>query len=326
MPVVQVGLQIVKAFANGRAGINDRTQHPQFYCTYFEYICCIPRSLPQFPFLHWTPTIDDCPLASARAAGIPLRYLKPEFRKVFEDYRIHYSRRCRAWLEDHPENTDLVTLDTHMSRCLSKLINTGMTFKELVFSVAEFQRSCLDVHAYLDFHMVYLKRSMDTVWPVNPNLMGAFTQDFNTAYDLHQRGIPVWYLRPSFRILPDMNVGAHHPFDPVDCILNDFAEGGVIDPYPVLRTCYPGTLLQCCFQRTGLAILDLISPSTVEQDITTLTLENGVTFSIEPSVANARAIGADAVSGGAVEQGSERLREQPYSHSRVRAGDKRWID
>ncbi|KAJ3504697.1 hypothetical protein NMY22_g17839 [Coprinellus aureogranulatus] len=43
-------------------------------------------------------------------------------------------------------------------------------------------------------------------------------------------------------------------------------------------------------------------------------------------VANARAIGADTASGGAIEQGSERLREQPYSHSRVRAGDKRWID
>ncbi|KAJ3519912.1 hypothetical protein NMY22_g12985 [Coprinellus aureogranulatus] len=43
-------------------------------------------------------------------------------------------------------------------------------------------------------------------------------------------------------------------------------------------------------------------------------------------VANTRAVGADTASGGVVEQGSEWLREQPYSRSRVRAGDKQWID
>ncbi|TEB27668.1 hypothetical protein FA13DRAFT_1712384 [Coprinellus micaceus] len=147
----------------------------------------------------------------------------------------------------------------------------GMTFKEIIASVSKFQCACFNIHGFLDFNIIYKNWSDSRVWWVNPNLMGTFTEDFDTADKLHRRGIPVWFLRPSFCILPNMNVGAHHPFDPLDCVINDFAQDGVLDPSP-------------SFEPARLHVgLNLASPSSVAQNATEIIIKGNVSVDVAPT-------------------------------------------
>jgi hypothetical protein len=276
-PTPVLGIHKLKAYADGRFGMDDRTQHPQFFCTFFEYICCIPRELPEdLAYLRWTPTIDDCPTISERISPFPMRRLKPYFLTIFTTYRCEYSKRARDWIANYPKDTLVSSLDLHLTQALSRLVNMGMTLKEIIFTVAELQRTCLDIHAFIDFKGVYLRRSVDEPHEVNPNLMGAFTQNFNTAYELFMRGIPVWYIRPSFRIAPDMNVRKHCDFEQPACVLDNWSG----EDFPVLCEGYSGTVFQRHQQRIGMNILDLANPASIASNVSDISIAPNVTVSL----------------------------------------------
>jgi hypothetical protein len=95
--------------------------------------------------------------------------------------------------------------------------------------------------------------------------MGAFTVKVAVAQQLHAMGIPVWLIRPSFRILPTMNVGGPSLQQHCDTVvLRHFADGlGKPDPYPVLTVGPPSAELYRWMQRIGCAIMDV-------QDVTAI--------------------------------------------------------
>ncbi|EDQ98933.1 uncharacterized protein LACBIDRAFT_335525 [Laccaria bicolor S238N-H82] len=109
---------------------------------------------------------------------------------------------------------------------------------------------------------------METYEP-NQKLMGAFTEKFAVAQQFHAMGILVWLIRPSFRILPTMNINVYSPQQHDDAIvLWPFSDGwGKPDPYPVLVVGPPSTELYRWMQHISYGIMDL-------QDVTLISRQD----------------------------------------------------
>ncbi|EAU85690.2 hypothetical protein CC1G_12626 [Coprinopsis cinerea okayama7 len=81
-----------------------------------------------------------------------------------------------------------------------------MTYAEIIFTVAKFQHTCLNIHAIITFVTVFWPRVLDPSgkkYPVDHSILGAFTKHLSVMDDLHRAGIPAWYIRPSSRIPSD---------------------------------------------------------------------------------------------------------------------------
>ena len=268
IPTAPIGIRTLQARADGRFGLDDRTLHPQMYVRGFEYICCIPKRDHSRRMLWWTPTLADCPIVSNCPFSITIRVLKPKLLQGYKELRDKYvgligKRSDRSALSG--------LLVTTMCQTLDKLQSIGMTYKEILLAVAEFQRAVLDIHAWIDFVDVYQPRLRPgpngelEKHDANQDLMGAFTEKVAVAQHLHSMGISVWLIQPSFRILPTMNVNMpslqRHSDD---IVLHHFADGlGNPDPYPVLTVGPPSTELYRWTQRVGCAIMDV-------QDVTAI--------------------------------------------------------
>lgn len=269
IPTAPIGIRHIQAKADGRFGLDDRTLHPQMYVKGFEYICCIPIRDQSRHMLWWTPTLDDCPMVPNSPFSVIIRVLKPELLKGYKDLRDKYVGLIGK--REGRDRSPLVgLLVTAMCQALDRLRSFGMTYKEILLAVAEFQRAVLDIHAWIDFVDVYQPRLFPgpngvVKFEANQNLMGAITEKVQVAQQLHSMGIPVWLIRPSFRILPTMNVNVQSTQIHCDkIVLNHFKNGmGELDPYPVLATGPPSTELYRWTQRIGCAIMDL-------QDVTAI--------------------------------------------------------
>ena len=159
--------------------------------------------------LWWTPTLADCPIVSNCPFSITIRVLKPKLLQGYKELRDKYV----GLIGKHSDRSALSgLLVTTMCQTLDKLQSIGMTYKEILLAVAEFQRAVLDIHAWIDFVDVYQPRLRPgpngelEKHDANQDLMGAFTEKVAVAQQLHSMGIPVWLIQPSFRILPTMNV------------------------------------------------------------------------------------------------------------------------
>lgn len=263
IPTATIGVRQLQARADGHFGLDDRTLHPQMYVRGFEYICCIPKRDESRRMLWWTPTLADCPMVPNSPFSIIIRVLKPSLLQGYKELRDKYVGLIgkREGRERSPLAGLLVTT---MCQCLDKLRSFGMTYKEIVLAVAEFQQAVLDIHAWIDYVDVYqpcLYPGPDGVVKHEPNqnLMGAFTENVAIAQQLHAMGIPVWLIRPSFRILPTMNVNMYSLQQHDDQIVfRHFADGaGNQDPYPMLAVGPPSTELYRWMQRIGCAIMDV---------------------------------------------------------------------
>lgn len=269
VPTAPIGIRQLQARADGRFGLDDRTLHPQMYVLGFEYICCIPRKDESRRMLWWTPTLADCPVVPNSPFSITIRVLKPKLLQGYKELRDKYVGLIGK-REGRDRSPLAGLLVTTMCQCLDKLRSIGMTYKEILLAVAEFQRAVLDIHAWIDFIEVYQPRLFPgpegvVKYDPNPNLMGAFTENVAIAQQLYNMGIPVWLIRPSFRILPTMNVNMFSPQRHGDeIVLRHFADGaGNEDPYPILAVGPPSTELYRWMQRIGCAIMDV-------QDVTAI--------------------------------------------------------
>lgn len=269
IPTAPIGVRQIQARADGRFGLDDRTLHPQMYVRGFEYICCIPKRDESRRMLWWTPTMADCPAVPNCPFSIAIRVLKPNLLQGYKEVRDKYVGLIGK--REGPHRSPLAgLLVTTMCQCLDKLRSFGMTYKEILLAVAEFQRAVLDIHAWIDYVDVYQPRLYPgpngiVKYDPNQNLMGAFTEKVAVAQQLHAMGIPVWLIRPCFRILPTMNVGGPSMQQHCDTVvLHHFADGlGNPDPYPVLTAGPPSTELYRWTQRIGCAIMDV-------QDVTAI--------------------------------------------------------
>ena len=157
IPTAPIGIRHIQAKADGRFGLDDRTLHPQMYVQSFEYICCIPRRDESRHMLWWTPTLDDCPMVHNSPFSVTIRVLKPNLLNGYKDLRDKYVGLI-AKREGRDRSPLAGLLVTAMCQALDRLRSFGMTYKEILLAVAEFQRAVLDIHAWINFIEVYQPR------------------------------------------------------------------------------------------------------------------------------------------------------------------------
>ncbi|KAH6874805.1 hypothetical protein BKA70DRAFT_1128845 [Coprinopsis sp. MPI-PUGE-AT-0042] len=149
-----------------------------------------------------------------------------------------------------------------MCQTLERLC-TGLLFKDIIWTVAEFRRTCLDIHGWLNYVTVYYPRQFDfsKTYPVDKSVMGAFTFSDQIASQCLKMGVPVYLIRPNFLISPITNVAqdAERTFMKAksNVVTDDYEEDGVLSPYPDLFHGLPGVEQQKALQRIGCQVLDL---------------------------------------------------------------------
>ena len=152
--------------------------------------------------LWWTPTLDNCPMVPNLPFSVTIHVLKPELLNGYKDLCDKYVGLIRKHegCDCSPLTRLLVTA---MCQALDRLRSFGMTYKEILLAVTEFQRAVLDIHTWIDFVKVYQlhlfpEHNGVVKYKANQNLMGTFTEKVQVAQQLHAMGIPMWLIRPSF--------------------------------------------------------------------------------------------------------------------------------
>ncbi|KAJ3514162.1 hypothetical protein NMY22_g14833 [Coprinellus aureogranulatus] len=209
VPKPPMGFQIVMALADGRYGINDRGRHPQFVSKGYEWAPCIPRKCKELEFLWWTPKPEDSVPIKSTAIVVSLRVLKKEHLKKLEEHLHSASELAFSTLEKNPKATLLSSLITSAKHCFERLDCYGLVITDILVTVADFQRSCLDIRGIVLFITVFYPRSLpltreesEKIWPVDMTIMGGFTHSLKEAQALHGMGIPSWCVRPQFMFNP----------------------------------------------------------------------------------------------------------------------------
>ncbi|TEB22293.1 hypothetical protein FA13DRAFT_1572683, partial [Coprinellus micaceus] len=73
-----------------------------------------------------------------------------------------------------------------------------LTHVDILVTVGDFQRSCLNIHGIIGYMVIFYPRSypltieQTTTWPCDNTIMGGFTQSREEAQFLHSISIPVW--------------------------------------------------------------------------------------------------------------------------------------
>lgn len=251
IPKVLLGPRSLHAYKDGRFGLHDRTLHPQYHADEYEYMTCIRRR-PLDPehslqLMWWTPTLQDFELLDGMAFSVDIGVLSKKMIRVFRSHRDRYLKASRESQQGKGVSPLLCLLESRVCNCFTKVAGFGMTWKELVFAVAELQRACLDMEAYLDYHLKFKPRiGGQKPAPADEGVMGAFTEKLDVAHSLYMMGIPVWLLRPTFRVVaPKTTI--------ISVVKEELLEGMVLDewedefgnvrPYPMIYDGPPGAAM-----------------------------------------------------------------------------------
>ncbi|RXW19434.1 hypothetical protein EST38_g6422 [Candolleomyces aberdarensis] len=257
IPTPPFGQREVRAREDGRYGLDDRMLHPQFVCKNFQWMSCP----------------DDAPPIEGTVILTDVRTLKQEYLDELRKQQTESCALAFKSLARHPENTLLSSLATHTQQCLERP-TFGLSLCELRNTIGDFQRSCLDIRAFVTYLDTFYPRHLSAspedllrIHPVNTTIMGGFTHSFTNVQLMHQIGIPAWWIRPSIHIrLQDVRVrsDALCKNTVVDerVTMKDFYELG--SDIPAFQNVYvgpPGTRLQTQTQRLGCRVVNMVEPS-----------------------------------------------------------------
>ncbi|TFK36624.1 hypothetical protein BDQ12DRAFT_725084 [Crucibulum laeve] len=267
------GIQRVQPRTNGHLGLDNQTITPQLYTQNFKYTCCIlkwPDNLNHPLWILWTTVrLTNTLMVEGVALDLEMWVLKPDFLETLrcvQDALVMRPTEYKtvAGRQSNGGNILAATID-HLFSCLSMM---GMTWKELVLAMAEFQRSCLDIKGWFHFMVKYWPHLMGPFCDeeIANDVMGAFTQDVVVLQELHKMWIPCWYIQPSFCLLDHTAIGDHQYIDKLPCtvMINQFTDSlGNPDPYPIL---WEGLLCTEMWEQTqclGCQMKNLTKPSAI---------------------------------------------------------------
>lgn len=256
-----VGVRQLQRKRDGHWGLDDPSRWPQFYSSEFQHHPFIPRFSKALSRLFWEPTRDDCLIIPGHgSSGILILHpdIVKELRVLCDSYRQ------QVWDALETRHDDLPALwVTDMYETLDRL-SMGLYFRNIVKDVADLQRTCLDIHGWLNLVNTFLPRTMrrsaqaEDKYEVDKSVMGAFTLDISVAQRLYRIGVPVYLLRPSTAIPANMNIKTTSPTVPRLTSMSDESPAVVLDdystpqgPYPfeIYRSSPPGTGVQRALQR-----------------------------------------------------------------------------
>jgi hypothetical protein len=156
--------------------------------------------------------------------------------------RLQKYQELRRWI---PKNA--LVMDFSMKSTLTRLCDCPMTFRDVVTQFADFQRTCLDLKAVIDYIATYELRLQTSEPPparADMSIMGAFTSNLEVASKMFKCGIPVWLVRTREQLPPNMKIKriVSYTPPPQDIITDDWhdEQTGLDNAFPCLHYGFGG--------------------------------------------------------------------------------------
>jgi hypothetical protein len=173
--------------------------------------------------------------------------------------RLQKYQELRRWI---PKNA--LVMDFSMKSTLTRLRDCPMTFRDVVTQFADFQRTCLDLKAVIDYIGTYELRLQTSESPptcADMSIMGAFTSNLEVASKMFQCGIPVWLVRTREQLPPNIKIKriVSYTPPPSDIVTDDWhdEQTGLSNPFPSLHYGFGGADRHDKTRLLGSAMFDI---------------------------------------------------------------------
>ncbi|KAG2109832.1 uncharacterized protein F5147DRAFT_575206 [Suillus discolor] len=232
--------EVLQARADGRFGVIDCFQWPQAYDDAFCHAVCIPRK-EAFPFphpLHWawfTPTQND--LKSIPGNSFPVGTLASDKVNGLQSLSKLADQQLHDYRKAQPDRGQIIySCLLSLQHAVACLKSHPLTFRDLLIFVTDAQRLFLDIYSYIDWML--LAQPLTTLGlchEAHGEWMGTFVQSSDVCERLFCAGVPIWYVRASIYIPPNMKV-----IEPVlltrpdHIVISMYAEGRKVCPFEVI--------------------------------------------------------------------------------------------
>ncbi|KAJ7235745.1 hypothetical protein B0H12DRAFT_1076019 [Mycena haematopus] len=194
---------------DSRYGTDDFILWPQRFSTRYCHLSVVRTkagATPSTEIMWWDPAVEDF------TTGNNDRTITGQFghltdtrldalSKAIDDLRLDYDAYVAEATENktaHAIPSFLRTLMYSLRAALERLRLVPSTFEQAVLAVRNLQRSFLETDAIIEYMRVYKPRMEAATGDApraNVTLMGAYTGNPREAQQLHQAGIPYWYIR-----------------------------------------------------------------------------------------------------------------------------------
>ncbi|TEB31106.1 hypothetical protein FA13DRAFT_1709947 [Coprinellus micaceus] len=217
----------------------------------------------KFPGLWWQPTEDDSVVLQSGIIITTRRYLKKDAYLLLEAKLHRASDMAFFTLAQYLKATLLGSLVTHAKQCLERLEAYGLTHVDILVTVGDFQRSCLDFMA-LSATWLYTTLGL-TPSPQTKMLLGpATTPSWAVSLRAGKK------LSSSTRSASQSGGFAPNGsqcftlFASEDAVMTEYTQFGTEDRvFHEIYSGLPGTQLQMMTQRLGCRVFDLVEPSRI---------------------------------------------------------------
>jgi hypothetical protein len=194
--------------SNFRFGDDDELQWPQAFVGDYGHLCCIMKPPPKGDAMEvmWLlPQRTDFLPDGGMLCGVGKVH-----HRVLEDLHTWTDQVLERATSPKFSGIPLVMeLLSTLRLLLYHLEFISATFRTTQIVVRETQRLSLELRALLDYEEVYRPRMASAVslYRVNANITGAFTNDLAVCDAFFRAGIPVWLIRP-YTVLASIRVKA----------------------------------------------------------------------------------------------------------------------
>ena len=188
---------------------------------------------------------DFIPVKGSVFSG--LGQLCPEAIETFASLRTRMETSVEQYFQKpspHAPDNQLKILASQLRTTYQRIAYVPAKYPDIVLAVSLFQRLWLEIQAWISYRQVYYDRTFAAEpYPVETELMGAWSFHLHEVQKLHNAGIPVWWIRSEETITENTNIISQiHISEPsTDIVLEHFEdEHDVCKPFPVFHNGFPG--------------------------------------------------------------------------------------
>ncbi|PPQ78922.1 hypothetical protein CVT24_012421 [Panaeolus cyanescens] len=205
IPLPELGEQEVRMRQDLRYGASDPTLWPQHLMSDQGHLPLIRRKPSShdalFSILWWDATVEDF-VVSERGLVRGLGELSPARMLNVLQLKRRLDEKVSSYLNANPPYSTFSlsvvrAIQTHMHHSVTRLNTLKFTLRDLRLSVTDFQRSYLELEAYILYMTQVRSRSAGWETPATNTFstVGAYTMDPAAVQRLFIAGVPVWLVR-----------------------------------------------------------------------------------------------------------------------------------
>ncbi|KAF9445345.1 hypothetical protein P691DRAFT_777636 [Macrolepiota fuliginosa MF-IS2] len=246
LPFIDLGRRIVLLKSDGRWGAEDWAQWPQWFFDEYDHFPYVlrrpkPEELATHPLRRIWWTMGEGDFMEEKGCGLEgIGRLAPQIAEEFHVLHLELIKRITASdcnrIDEHFRK--LYAAATALQRNVSLLCDTPQTFVNVFVTVATVQRFYLETRALLDKIEKWDPLvTFGQKYKVNLEIIGTITDRLGLAYELFDKGVPVWLVRTPALIPQTISIVRQ-----TDVTKPSPSVGVVVDPWPEAPPYYSGIL------------------------------------------------------------------------------------